>query len=41
MDTFGPFDIDLFATHINVKCEIYISWFPDPFAVAFDAFTLD
>ena len=38
-DVFGPCDIDLFATNINTKCENFISWFPDPFASAVDAFT--
>lgn len=38
---FGPFDIDLFATHTNAKCKTFVSWFPNPFAIAVDAFTLD
>ena len=38
---FGPFEIDLFATHANSKCSSFVSWFPDPFAVAVDAFTQD
>lgn len=41
MEEFGPFDIDLFATHNNAKCKVFVSWFPDPFAFAVDAFTLD
>lgn len=41
LETFGPFDIDLFATHNNAKCKSFVSWFPDPFAFAIDAFTLD
>lgn len=39
LGTFGSFDLDLFASIINAKCEAYISWFPDPGAVAIDAFT--
>ncbi|XP_011858590.1 PREDICTED: uncharacterized protein LOC105556128, partial [Vollenhovia emeryi] len=27
---YGPFDIDLFASVLNAKCSIYVSWFPDP-----------
>lgn len=38
--SFGPFDIDLFASSINNKCNLYVSWFPDPGSVAVDAFTL-
>lgn len=38
--SFGPFDIDLFASLINNKVETYISWFPDPGSLAIDAFTL-
>lgn len=38
---FGPFEVDLFATHVNSKCASFVSWFPDPFAVAVDAFTQD
>lgn len=37
---FGPSDIDLFASSINNKCSLYVSWFPDPGSVAVDAFTL-
>lgn len=40
-DKFGPFDVDLFATHINAKCNKFVSWFPDPFAFTIDAFTLN
>ncbi|XP_011859632.1 PREDICTED: uncharacterized protein LOC105557096 [Vollenhovia emeryi] len=36
---FGPFDIDLFASSINAKCDLYASWFPDPGSVTVDAFT--
>ncbi|KYN15933.1 hypothetical protein ALC57_11826, partial [Trachymyrmex cornetzi] len=38
---FGSFDIDLFASNINSKCDIFVSWFPDPESFAVDAFTLD
>ncbi|XP_011858159.1 PREDICTED: uncharacterized protein LOC105555726 [Vollenhovia emeryi] len=37
---YGPFDIDLFASVLNAKCSIYVSWFPDPGAWTIDAFTL-
>jgi len=40
LETFGPFNIDLFASLNNNKCEAYVSWFPDPGAIAVDAFTL-
>lgn len=33
-------DIDLFATNINNKCERYVSWHPDPYCFAVDAFSL-
>ncbi|XP_011866158.1 PREDICTED: uncharacterized protein LOC105561098 [Vollenhovia emeryi] len=39
-EMFGPFEIDLFASLINTKNEIYVSWFPDPGSWAIDAFTL-
>ena len=35
----GPCSVDLFATHLNNQLRKYISWRPDPFAVATDAFT--
>ena len=38
---FGKFDMDLFATNINAKCERFISWFPDPDAFEVDAFTIN
>ena len=34
-------DIDLFATRLNHKVNKYISWKPDPFAMAVDAFTVN
>lgn len=37
---FGPFEIDLFASALNAKCDTYISWLPDPGSFAVDAFTL-
>lgn len=40
-NTFGPFDIDLFASLINTKVRTYISWVPDSGSWAIDAFTLD
>jgi len=39
-EEFGPFDLDLFASIINAKNEIYVSWLPDPGAWTIDAFTL-
>ncbi|KYM95814.1 hypothetical protein ALC62_13541 [Cyphomyrmex costatus] len=38
---FGRFDIDLFSTSINTKCSHFVSWHPDPFAVAVDVFSLN
>lgn len=38
---FGPFDIDLFAASINAKCSRFVSWFPDPLALAVDAFSIN
>ncbi|KYN39388.1 hypothetical protein ALC56_06207 [Trachymyrmex septentrionalis] len=40
IETFGPFKIDLFASLNNSKCKSYVSWFPDPGAIAVNAFTL-
>ena len=34
----GPCEIDLFATRLNSQLPQYISWRPDPFSVAVDAF---
>lgn len=36
---FGKFDIDLFASRLNAKTDIYASWKPDPNAVFIDAFS--
>lgn len=33
--------IDLFASRANAKCEVYVSWKPDPDATAVDAFTIN
>lgn len=38
---FGTFDIDLFASRVNNKCNKYISWKQDPFAFSVDAFTIN
>lgn len=37
----GQPEIDLFASRINAKCEIYAAWFPDPDASFVDAFTIN
>lgn len=39
--SFNVPDIDLFATRVNAKCPVYISWKKDPFAHNIDAFTID
>lgn len=39
--SFGEPDIDLFASRINNKCKSFVSWKPDPQAMAVDAFTLN
>lgn len=36
----GPFDVDLFASLLNHKCDSYVSWFPNPGSITVDAFTL-
>ena len=33
----GPCEIDLFASHLNAQTHKFISWRPDPFAMATDA----
>lgn len=38
---YGQPNIDLFASRTNAKCDHYVSWKPDPDAVAVDAFTLN
>jgi len=35
--SFGPFDIDLFATRLNSQCQKYFAWHKDPGALAIDA----
>ena len=35
---FGKPEIDLFAEHLNAKCESYVSFKPDPNAFTLDAF---
>jgi hypothetical protein len=37
---FGLPVIDLFASRSNTKCSNYVSWKPDPDAIAVDAFTI-
>ncbi len=37
---YGPFDIDLFASRLNHKLDTYVSFRPDPNAVAVDAFSI-
>ena len=37
----GNPDIDLFASRLNFKCNLYCSWEPDPLAYKVDAFSLD
>ena len=34
-------DIDLFASRVNCQIDKYISWVPDPYAKAVDAFSCD
>ena len=34
----GPLTVDLFASRLNNQCSKYISWHPDPKAIAIDAF---
>ena len=36
---FGRFEIDLFASHLNKKLDVYCAWKPDPFASFIDAFS--
>ena len=38
IENFGSVDIDLFASRLNAKHEVYASWKPDPFAKFIDAF---
>ena len=36
----GTPNIDLFASRINYRVPIYVSWKPDPGSIAIDAFSL-
>ncbi|XP_047990684.1 uncharacterized protein LOC125229783 [Leguminivora glycinivorella] len=38
---FGKPTIDLFASRSNAKCQNFVSWKPDPDAIAVDAFTIN
>ena len=40
VENFGVPDIDMFASRLNKKTEVFVSWGPDPEAAAVDAFTL-
>ena len=40
MHVMGPCQIDLFATRLNHQLDHYVSWRPDPFATATDAFQI-
>ena len=40
LDLLGPCQIDLFATRLNHQLPQYVSWRPDPHAVATDAFEM-
>jgi hypothetical protein len=37
----GPLEVDLFASRLTHQLRTYVSWRPDPMAMAMDAFTLD
>ena len=38
-EKYGKPEIDLFATRLSAKCELYVSFKPDSNAFAVDAFT--
>ena len=40
VDKFGKTDIDLFASRINRQLKSYVSWHPEPEAMAVNAFSL-
>ena len=40
VENFGEPNIDLFASRLNRKTELFVSWLPDPEAAAIDAFSL-
>ena len=37
----GPVEVDLFASRLMSQCQAYFSWWPDPYALATDAFLQD
>ena len=37
----GPLEADLFASRLSTQLPSFVSWRPDPEAMATDAFTLD
>ena len=37
----GPIEVDLFASRLTHQCRAYFSWWPDPSALATDAFLQD
>lgn len=39
-ESFGPFDVDLFASYLDHKCRDYVAWRRDPGAMAIHAFTI-
>ena len=38
--SYGNFEVDLFATYTNKKCNVFYSWIPDLETAAVDAFTV-
>ena len=40
MGLYGPCNVDLFALRLNFQLLLYISWRPDPYATATDAFEI-
>lgn len=40
VEQWGRPEIDLFASRLNCQLDAYVSWKPDPFAVAIDAFSI-
>ena len=39
--TLGPLEVDLFASRLSTQLTNYVSWRPDPLAMATDAFSID
>ena len=39
--TWGPLELDLFASRLSAQLSRFVSWRPDPGAEAFDAFSLE